>query len=99
PTHIAVAAALTMDLPVAGENAIRTDAEVRVTVLQIPLHDEEPAPAHPQGLRAEIRLSRPGGWLLAGPALGDARVRDLALRLDVSSGQAQVSLELHEAAW
>jgi hypothetical protein len=99
PTHLCVAALLPMDLPASTGNAIRTEAELRVTVLQIPLHDGEPAPAHPKGLRGEIRLSRPEGWLLTGPATGDTRVRDLALRIDLAPALTRVSLELHEAAW
>ena len=99
PTHLCIAAALPMDLPFAGSGAIATSATLRTALFQIPLRDGVATPAHPKGLRAEIRLSRPGDWLLGGPALGDARVRDLALRLDVSAAGNQVSLELHEAAW
>jgi hypothetical protein len=99
PTHLSIAAALPMELPASVGNAIRTEAELRLTLLQIPLHDGEPAPAHPKGLRGEIRLSRPEGWLLTGPATGDTRVRDLALRIDLAPALTQVSLELHEAAW
>ena len=99
PTHLSIAAALPMELPASAGNAILTEAELRLTLLQIPLHDGEPAPAHPKGLRGEIRLSRPEGWLLTGPATGDTRVRDLALRIDLAPALTQVSLELHEAAW
>jgi hypothetical protein len=88
PTHLAVGAAVPMDLPAGAGNAIRTQAEVRATVFQMPLHAGVPAPAHPQTLRAEIRLFRPGDWLLGGAALGDTRVRDLALRLDLPNGAA-----------
>ena len=72
---------------------------LRTTLFQIPLHDGVAAPAHPKGLRAEIRLSRPGDWLLSGPALGDsARPRPGAKARCFVAGN-QVSLELHDAAW
>jgi hypothetical protein len=99
PTHAGVGVALPMDLPVAAAGAIRTAAELRATLFQIPLHDGVAAPPARPHLRAEIRVSRQQAWLLTGPALGDNRVRDLALRLDVSAAAARVSLELHEAAW
>lgn len=99
PTHIGIGAALPFDLPTVTGNAIQNEAELRGMLFQIPLHDGvAAAPARPQ-LRAEIRLSRAGDWLLSGPALGDNRVRDLALRLDVTGSTPSVSLELHGAGW
>lgn len=99
PTHLGIAVALPMALPAATGSAIQTEAELRATLFQIPLQDGAAAPPVRPGLRAEIRLARAQSWLLTGPALGDSRVRDLALRLDLTGAAAQVSLELHDVAW
>ncbi|WP_426595718.1 DUF6603 domain-containing protein [Cellulomonas sp. McL0617] len=106
PTHLAYGIAMPVPLPDATPNAPHADARVRYGLGQIALVDSPAVPPHPaQLLRVELELSRPGGWLVGGPAHSDVdgRLRRLQLGVTASHGgsgpTAVLDARLDQAAW
>ena len=92
-------------------NGIRSELQLALDVVTLPLDFGDDALAHPPvaalhpRLRAQLRLDRPSGWLVGGPTGAaverrDPRLRalDVDLAINLVGGGGRCELLLHDAA-
>ena len=108
PEHLAVGIRARL-ADVAADVDLRVKATATLDLLTLPLDfgaDDATASERGPQLRVDVRLDRPAGWLVGGPAGAfpatrrDPRLRavDLAVIVDLRAATARAQLVLHDAA-